>query len=274
MSNYSNLTSVNDIEQHAGQIINEFQQHASHLNIPPLECSFSEEIDPPRRRYGDDNDKSIQVAEQDGVVHLIINSENLLGIPRDALQGWLELKIVLGMVEADGALYQFNFEKQIRPIMQVTGGAMFYIRELVEHLSRALKRCEATKIITRINRGNSQVFYHFYTFNPTTEATELYTTLLAHNWTRANLLCRKLGAYMALSHLNDQGVGFSHTLLKEWRKKGGLTSKDQSFMEDMVNIANQYNDQDFSFRLVEMFKLLKESLLVGRSDVAANDSLD
>jgi len=273
MINHSNLTTINEIEQQAEHIISEFRQQASHLNFPPLEWSFIKEFNNPRPLHNDDNDKSIRVEEHYGALHLYIYPENLLGISHDALQGWLELKIVLAMMEADTALYQFNFQNQIRPLMRLTGGALFYIRELVEHLSRALKSYEATKIISGINRGLPQVYYYFYTFHPTAEARELYKKLKPHNWSRANHLCIKLGGYMGLSYLSDQGVGFSNNLLKEWQKKYGLTEKDQAFMDDMVFIADHYHDHDFSFRLVEMFKVLKESLLIaGSEDTAANDS--
>lgn len=273
MINHSNLTTISEIEQQAEHIISEFRQQAPHLNFPLFECFFIKEIDKLRFLDSDDNDKSIQVEEHDGGLHLYIYSENLLGISYDALQGWLELKIVLAMMEADSALYQFNFQNQIRPLMMLTGGALLYIRELVEHLSLALKSYEATKIIIGINRGLPQVYFYFYTFNTTAEVRELYQKLLPHNWSRASHLCRKLGYYMALSCLADNNVGFSSTLLKEWQKKYGLTEKDQAFMEDMVMVAGNFQDHDFSFRLVEMFKVLKESLLVASNDdTAVNDS--
>ena len=42
-------------------------------------------------------------------------------------------------------------------------------------------------------------------------------------------------------------------------------------MEDMVFIADHYQDREFSFQLVEMFKLLKETLLIaGSDDTTAN----
>ena len=43
-------------------------------------------------------------------------------------------------------------------------------------------------------------------------------------------------------------------------------------MEDMAFIADHYQDREFSFRLVEMFKLLKKTLLVtGGDDTAASN---
>ena len=95
---------------------------------------------------------------------------------------------------------------------------------------------------------------------------------MPHNWTRASHLCGKLGDYMALSCLTDQGVGFSHSLLSDWQKQHRFIDKDQAFMGNMVFIADHYQDREFSFRLIEMFKLLRETLLIaGSDDTIANN---
>ncbi len=84
MINHSNLSTINEIQQQAVHIISEFQQHASHLNFPPLEWTFIKEFDNPRLQYSDDNNKSIQVEEHEGTLHLTIYSENLLVVRSDA----------------------------------------------------------------------------------------------------------------------------------------------------------------------------------------------
>ena len=262
----SYLTTSNEIEQYSVHIIREFLQHAAPLNCPPVKWAFIKGSDSPGPRQGNDNGLSIKVVELDGALHLSICSEDFLGIPAGALQGWLELEIIHAMVEADTNLYRFNFQNQILPLMPLSGSALNFIRELVEHLSRALKKVEATKIITKMDRGLPQVNYYFYAINPTTEDRKIYKKFMPHNWTRASHLCRKLGEYMALSYLTDQGVGFSHSLLSDWQKQYGYTEKDQAFMEEMAFIADHYQDREFSFRLVEMFKTLKESLLIAGSD--------
>ena len=265
MITHSYLMTSNEIEQQAAHIIREFLQHAAPPNCPPVEWAFIKEADSGLRQ-GADNSQSIKVVERDGTLHLSICSEDFLGIQDGALQGWLELEIVHAMVEADTNLNQFNFQNQILPLMPLSGSALYFIRELVELLSRALKRREATKIITKMDRGLPQVYYYFYSINPSVEDKELYKKFMPHNWTRASHLCGKLGDYMALSYLTDQGVGFSHSLLSDWQKQYGYTKKDQAFMENMVFIANHYQDREFSFRLVELFKLLKKTLLIAGSE--------
>ena len=265
MITHSYLMTSDEIEQQAAHIIREFLQHAAPPNCPLVEWAFIKEADSGLRQ-GADNSQSIKVVDRDGTLHLSICCEDFLGIPAGAMQGRLELEIVHAMVEADTNLNQFNFQNQILPLMPLSGSALYFIRELVELLSRALKRREATKIITKMDRGLPQVYYYFYSINPTAEDRKIYKKFMPHNWTRANHLCGKLCEYMALSYLTDQGVGFSHSLLSDWQKQYGYTKKDQAFMENMVFIADHYQDREFSFRLVELFKLLKKTLLIAGSE--------
>ena len=272
MITHSHLTTSNEIEQQTVHIIREFLHHAPPPNCPPVEWTFINKPGHPRLPQGVDNGQSIRVVRRNGTLHLSICAEDFHGIPVGALQGLLELEIVHAMIEADTNSNRFNFQNQILPLMPLAGGSLFFIRELVEHLSRALKRLEATKIITKMDRGLPQVYYYFYSINPTAEDRELYKKFMPHNWTRASHLCGKLGEYMALSYLTDQGVGFSHSLLSDWQKQYGYIEKDQAFMENMVFIADHYQDREFSFRLVDMFKLLKKTLLVtGGDDTAASN---
>jgi hypothetical protein len=266
MTTNSYLTTSKEIEQYAVHLMQEFLQNPAPLNYLPVEWVFIKKTDNFSLRQGANNNQSIMVVERDGTLHLSICSEDFLGIPVEVLQGWLELEIVHAMVEADTNLYRFNFQNQILPLMPLSGSALYFIRELVEHLSRALKKREATKIITKMDRGLPQVYYYFHTINPTVEDRKLYKKSLPHNWTRASHLCGKLGEYMALSYLADQGIGFSNSLLSDWQKLYGFTEMDQAFIGDLKSIANHFQDHEFSFRLVEMFKFLRKTLLIAGSD--------
>lgn len=266
MTTHTYLKTSGEIEKKAVHLTREFLQHAVSLNSPPVEWTFIKVPDSRRLRKSTDHDQSIRVVERNGTLYISICSKDLLLIPLGALQGWLELKIVHAMIEADTNLYRFNFQNQILPLMPLSGSALYFIRELVEHLSRALKKREATKIITKMDRGLPQVYYYFHTINPTVEDRKLYKKSLPHNWTRASHLCGKLGEYMALSYLADQGIGFSNSLLSDWQKLYGFTEKDQAFIGDLKSIANHFQDHEFSFRLVEMFKFLRKTLLIAGSD--------
>lgn len=266
------LTTSNEIEQYTVLAIDEILQHVPPSNCLPVKWTFIKEADSPGLRQSAVNGQSIKVTEQNGTLHLSICSEDFIGIPTGALQGWLELEIVYAMIKADTNSYRFNFQRHIFPLMPLSGSALYFIRELVEHLSRALKRLEATKIITKMDRGLPQLYYYFHTINPTAEDKDLYKKLMPHNWSRASHLCRKVSEYIALSYLTDRGVGFSHSLLSDWQKQYGYSKKDQTFIEDLVFVGDHYQDRKFSFRLVEMFKLLRDNLLIaGSDDIAANN---
>lgn len=267
MIHKSILTTKDEIRQQAVNIISDFIEHAAHLNCPSVECSFIDRRDV-------ENNQSVRITKRNDTFFLAICSDDILGIPSGALQGWLELDITYAIVEADSDLCRFNFQDQIMPLMPVAGGSLYFIRELVEHLSRALKKLEATKIIIKMDRGLPQAYYYFYRINPTAEDRILYKQLLPHNWSRASHLCRKLGDYLALSYLACRNGGFSRMLLSDWQKQYVYTEKDQAFMEKMVSTADHYQDSEFSFRLVEMFKLLKESLLIAGRDDTGPDSHD
>ena len=145
MISHSYLTTSNEIEQQAIHIIREFLHHAAAPNCPPVEWTFIKKADSLGLRQGAVNGQSIKVVERNGTLHLSICSEDFIFIPAGALQGWLELEIVYAMIKADTNSYRFNFQRQIFPLMPLSGSALYFIRELVEHLSRALKRLEATK---------------------------------------------------------------------------------------------------------------------------------
>jgi hypothetical protein len=265
----SYLTTSNEIEQYTVHAIDEFLQHVPPSNCLPVKWTFIKKTDYP---HSASNNQSIHVVKLNGTLHLSICSEDFIDIPAGALQGWLELEIVYAMIKADTNSYRFNFQRQIFPLMPLSGSALYFIRELVEHLSRALKRLEATKIITKMDRGLPQLYYYFHTINPTAEDKDLYKKFMPHNWSRASHLCRKLSEYIALSYLTDRGVGFSHSLLSGWQKQYGYSKKDQTFIEDLVFVADHYQNREFSFRLVEMFKLLRDNLLIaGSDDIAANN---
>ena len=269
MISHSCLATSKEIEQHTVHAIDEFLQHVPPSDCPPVEWTFIKKTDYHRSA---NNNQSIHVVKLNGTLHLSICSEDFIGITAGALQGWLELEIAYAMIKADTNSYRFNFQRQIFPLMPLSGSALYFIRELVEHLSRALKRLEATKIITKMNRGLPQLYYYFYTINPTNEDKDLYNKIMPHNWSRASHLCRKLSEYIALSYLSDRGVGFSHSLFSDWQKQHGYSEKDQAFMKDLVFVADHYQDREFSFRLVEMFKLLMKNLLIaGSDDIAANN---
>jgi hypothetical protein len=269
----TSLKTACEIEQKAVNITREFLQYVGPPNNYPVEWPLIKKTSCHILGKCSDSSKSIKVfMETGGTLHISIYPDNILGIPAGALQGWLELEITQALFMADSDQYTFNFKNQIQPLMPVAGSSLYFIRELAEGLSRSLKKLDATKFIMRIDRGLPQVYYSFYLIAPAGEERELYENLLPHNWTRASHLCRKLADYIALSCLAEKGVGFSQLLLSEWPQQLGLIRADRVFMEEAAFVARQYHGDGFSVQLVEMFKMLRDSLLLVRSEDTAPNS--
>ena len=269
---YYSLKTASEIKQRADHFTREFLQRVGPPNDCPVMWTLSNRPFCQPLGKCSDNSKAIQAYNENGTLHISIHPDNILGIPAGALQGWLELEIAQALLMADPALYGFNFKNQIQPLMPVAGSSLYFIRELAEHLSRSLKKLDATKFIMRIKRGLPQVYYYFYLIAPTAEERKLYINLIPHNWSRASHLCRKLAEFIALSCLAEEGVGFSQPLLSEWPEQLGLIPADQVLMEEMAFVARQYHGNGFSVQLVEMFKLLRDSLLLVRSADTAPSS--
>jgi hypothetical protein len=250
----TSLKTACEIEQKAVNITREFLQYVGPPNNYPVEWPLIKKTSCHILGKCSDSSKSIKVfMETGGTLHISIYPDNILGIPAGALQGWLELEITQALFMADSDQYTFNFKNQIQPLMPVAGSSLYFIRELAEGLSRSLKKL-------------------FYLIAPAGEERELYENLLPHNWTRASHLCRKLADYIALSCLAEKGVGFSQLLLSEWPQQLGLIRADRVFMEEAAFVARQYHGDGFSVQLVEMFKMLRDSLLLVRSEDTAPNS--
>ncbi len=267
MTSHCRLQTPQEIEQHANQIVGDFLLYITSDKLPLTEWVFSQETEPLRSRRTGGIGRPIRAVTKKGVLELQICPNDLLGITYIALQGWLELEIARSTEEAKADSCQFNFQNQIRPLMYLAGSGLYFIRELVEYLSRSLIRRETTKIIHRMGRGLPQVYYYFHTLNFSEEEKKFYTNFTPHKWSRASHLCGKLVEYMGLSYLADHGVGFSQTLCLDWQKQHGYLSEDQAFLDEMVSIANQFADQAFSFQLIEMFKVLRDTMLLNNSSV-------
>lgn len=252
---HRNVQTPQEIEHHADSVVQEFLRCLTPVERPAVRLVFDEAAGERR---------AIRATENNGRMELHVHSRDLQGIPALALQGWLELAIATAR-EQQRAENSCNFQSQILPLMQVAGGALLYIRELVEHLSRSLQRRNVTKMLLEMGRGEPQVSYYFYTIHPSAEEKTMYAKSLPHNWSRASYLCGKLIEYMGLSYLAERDVAFSRALLSDWPKQHGYLQTDQGFLDEMVAVAEQLAGKAFSVRLVAMFKMLRESLLIAGS---------
>ena len=175
MTSHNRLQTPQEIEQHANQIVGDFLQYITSNKHPLTEWVFSQATEPLQSRREGGIGRPIRAVTKKSVLELQICPEDLLGITYIALQGWLELEITRSTEEAKADSCQFNFQNQIRPLMYLAGSGLYFVRELVEHLSRSLIRRETTKMIHQMGRGLPQVYYYFHTLNFSEEEKKFYT---------------------------------------------------------------------------------------------------
>lgn len=262
MAHHQSLEEPGEVKRCANQIVTEFLHSFAIDERPEVHLFFSETTAPQQKWQTEGSMPPIQAQVNNGTHELVVCPEILVPIPHIALQGWLELQIATSMVRARADWGQFNFRSQILPLMRLAGGSLYFVRGLVEYLSRSLTRLETTRTIKRMDRALPQVYYYFFTITPTDEEKRLYRRSLPHNWSRAGFLCSALMEYMGLSYLAGHGIGFSRALKEDWQHQYGYLHDDQAFLDEMVSVACQSMDQGFSTRLTAMFTVLRNKLLI------------
>lgn len=101
-------------------------------------------------------------SEQQGnrfTIHIC--EERLKDISSLVLQGWLEHEMMLCIQKLQAESDQFNFRKNILPIMPVSGLAENHIRELVASLEAGLRNYLATKTLIEMGGGSSRLIFIF-----------------------------------------------------------------------------------------------------------------
>jgi hypothetical protein len=126
---HSNLMTINKIERQTVDIVSDFLRQVSRPDCPQVNYSFINQPDCQALQQNADYEHSIRIEQRDNKIQLSVWTSNLVGIPAGALRGWLESKVVLAMIESDKGFGRFNFQTQILPLMQVAGGALYFIRE-------------------------------------------------------------------------------------------------------------------------------------------------
>ncbi len=191
-------------------------------------------------------------------LHLCV--EDLKGIHTSALQGWVDLELALFILKQTPEKHYFNFSKQILPLFNVTGGAVPYIRNMVEYIKMVLLTHLATKRILDQDRGLLQVHYYLYKMGLNFGEQEVYDTLANHSWQRSFFLLKKLQEYLPILMLDDLGFyrGFKDTF---WDCHRFITSEDRMLIEELTQIPDALIAEPFANRLVAVFELIKRTLL-------------
>jgi hypothetical protein len=197
-----------------------------------------------------------------------ICEDSLKNIPSLALQGWMEHETMRCIQRLHPEFDQFNFKKNIFPLMPVTGLAENHMLELIQSIEKGLKKYLATKAITDMGGGFQQAHFYFFRIIPIVEDRAHYQRVLPHSWTKALFLCRKFRELMPIYWLADQKVEFSQDLASFWwRVHDYLTPKDKTFLKELAGIPHGYSNAPYSDIVIELFKKVKSQYLLSHKDV-------
>jgi len=196
-----------------------------------------------------------------------ICEEDLKDIPSLALQGWLEHEAMRCIQLLQPEYAQFNFKKNIFPLMPVTGLAENHILELIHSIESGLKKYLATKALTHMGGGVQQTHFYFFKISPVPEDHRVYETALPHSWTKALFLCRKFREVMPIFWLADGKIEFSKDLAAFWWKTHDyLIPQDKTFLQEFLGIPHRFAASPYPDIVVELFKKLKSQYLLSPKD--------
>jgi hypothetical protein len=197
-----------------------------------------------------------------------ICEEDLEDIPSLALQGWLEHEAMRCIQILQPEYAQFNFKKNIFPLMPVTGLAENHILELIHSIESGLKKYLATKALTHMGGGVQQAHFYFFKMSPIAEDQRVYETTLPHSWTKALFLCRKFRELMPIFWLADRNIEFSQDLASFWWKAHDyLTPQDKTFLKDFSGIPHRFAASPYPDIVIKLFKQLKSQYLLSPKDI-------
>jgi len=199
------------------------------------------------------------LANQQLAVHLY--EEPLMGISPLALQGWLDMELARRQLELEPALYRINFDKEIRPLLYLSGSGLHMIRHLVVHLETSLKNLIAARLVIEIGHCVALLYSYFYRITPSIVEKENYQRLVPYDWIRAIFLCKKNRGFAPVALLAEQGAA-AELESYWWSCHAYMLPEDKRFLKTLFSLANQNPIQHFSETLVEMFKFVKSQRLI------------
>jgi hypothetical protein len=254
----SPVISSDELQKYSRHFVNEFLKKVELYPPVGIDLSFYPSDAVYKAKTQMSHLGPIYSEKQDNCLTVHVCEAALKGIPLLALQGWLEQELTCCLLKLQPELYQFNFSKQILPLVRVSGSAVNLLRHMVEHLKHGLNRFLATRIIIDSGEGLSQVCFCLFKMDPSLEERDNYHRIIPHRWIRASFLCEKLKEFVSISLLADRNIVFAMNLKSVWWKHHEyLTNEDRIFLEDLVIIPDKYSDAPYSMKLIEMFRKLQ-----------------
>lgn len=192
-------------------------------------------------------------------IHLY--EKDLMGISPLALQGWLDMELARRHLQLGPSVYRVNFDKEIRPLINLSGSGLHMVRHMVAHLETGLKNLIASQIVIEMGNSMALLCYYTYKITPSVKEEENYQRLYPHQWIRAIFLCRKNKRFAPVALMADKGIA-AELVSYWWICHTYISPEDKRFLETLFYLSNQNPVKHFSETLVEMFKFVKSQLLV------------
>ena len=141
-------------------------------------------------------------------------------------------------LQLEPSVYRFNFDKEIRPLTNISGSGLQMVRHMVAYLETGLRNLIAAQIV--IEMGNCAALLHYYTYkiSPSVEEKENYRRLYPHQWIRAIFLCRKNKRFTPVALMADKGIE-AQLVSYWWNCHAYVSPEDKRFLETLFFLANQ-----------------------------------
>ncbi len=185
----------------------------------------------------------------------------LMGISPLALQGWLNMELARRHLQVEPSVYRFNFDKEIHPLINISGSGLQMVRHMVAHLETGLRNLIASQFVIEMGNSKALLYYYIYKISPSIEEKENYQRLYPHQWIRAIFLCRKNRRFTPVALMADQGIE-AQLVSYWWNCHAYISQEDKRVLETLFSLANQNPVKQFSENLVDMFKFVKSQLLI------------
>jgi hypothetical protein len=255
------VSSVEVLSQLASRFIGEFEKRLSPDRPLDVDLVLHETrsgfTDPPTGCS-----RPMVLAKQEGtrtILHLC--GPDLVGIPVSAFQGGLDLALAAVVLGRRKDEFQFNFRREILPLMNVSGTAKQVIRYLVFHLEAVVKQHKAVELVLDMAHGLPLCAYYYTLISPSNEDRENYGNLVPHHWTRAIFISKQCKEHTAVVFLAQQGI-FAELEAYWWACHDYILPEDKRLMKELGRISNKTNPMGFSKRVVALFETIKSNLLM------------
>jgi hypothetical protein len=263
---------MNDFRRCTEGIIDDFLAKQNRLIYPHLKIRPDFHAD--RDAYENNSKRAfagpvfIEKSEEEFMLHLCEERLQALALP--TLQGWLTHHAVMCIPKQHPEFYSCNFLEKIFPTMPVTGLATNHILQVVTHLERALQHYMAAKSLIDLGYGMSACHFYFSKVHVDPEDFESYNLFMPYGWSRSLFLCRILEDYMGIYALVRQGDQLSMDLETFWLNiHNYLIPSDLDLMQDICRIPALQNGKEYCDKVIEMFKVVRDTLLEPETGDAA-----